>query len=116
ASYLQGITCVRCNLKFKPTYILPCLLHNFSSYDSKFVINYLKKYQDAKYRVELLAKSSEKFISIRIGSLEFKDSMSFLSGSLDACSSILKDDQYRLMRRLYPNQDQLELMKHKIPF
>jgi hypothetical protein len=116
AKYLQGITCRKCNLQFKPSFKLPCLLHNFGSYDSHFIVGYLKKYQDSGLRVDLLAKTTEKFISIKCGPLEFKDSMSFLSGSLDACSSILKKDQYKLMKCQFPDPKHFKLIMHKLPF
>lgn len=114
--YLKGITCVSCNLEYKTTYKMPVICHNFSGYDGKFIIQYLKKFQKAGMQVNVLAKSTEKFLSIRVGPLDFKDSMSFISGSLDAASTILKEDQYKFTRQLFPNPEHFALMKHKIPF
>lgn len=114
--YLQGITCVDCNLQYKVQYKMPVLTHNFSSYDSKFIIQYLEKYQTQRRRVNILAKTTEKFTSIRIGPLEFKDSMSFISGSLDSASSILTSEQYKFTRAIYKDPVSFDLMRHKIPF
>jgi hypothetical protein len=113
-SYLQGISCVKCNLAYKPTYKTIVIAHNLQKYDGHLLIPYLKKYREMGMRVELLAKSSEKFLSLTIGPLEFRDSMNFISGSLDSCSSILKDADYMFTREVFP--DHFDLVRYKIPF
>ena len=39
----------------------------------------------------VIAKSQEKFISIKLGAVEFKDSLQFLNSSLDKLAKNLKD-------------------------
>ena len=46
----------------------------------------------------VIAKSLEKFTSMRIGRVEIKDSLQFMSSSLDTLVSDLKDKKKRIFK------------------
>ena len=66
-----------------------CFFHNFSGYDGHLVFENLAALK-LKKSPKVIAKSLEKFTSISVGALEFKDSAQFLSSSLDKLTQNLK--------------------------
>ena len=62
--------------------------HNLKNYDSHLIIG---KANENK-RIDVIAQNSEKFITFSFGSLQFKDSMAFLSASLDKLVKLNKYD------------------------
>jgi hypothetical protein len=71
-----------CNLKMRTTYKIPIFLHNFRNYDSHLIVpafNLLKG-----TRLEIIGQNLEKYLTLTWDSnLVFKDSLQFLSGSLE---------------------------------
>ena len=73
-----------CNLQYSLRYLrIPCVLHNFRGYDSKYIVQALSSY--LAERIEIIAENSEKFKSITLdGKVRFFDSLQHLPSSLDA--------------------------------
>ena len=57
-------------------------MHNLKGYDGHIIFENLAKLKLNK-APKVIAKSLESFLSIKLGTLEFKDSLQFLNSSLD---------------------------------
>ncbi len=80
---VRGVACNDCNLAFrvrKNNWKLPVFVHNISRYDSKFLINAVKKRHGS---VKITPGSMERFISFSVGDVIFLDSYLFLADSLE---------------------------------
>ena len=116
----RGLAHNNCNLNTRKahTSFVPILFHAYSSYDCHLMFEKLVNMATAKnIKIngnDIKAKSSENFISVKIGCLKFLDSYRFLDASLDKLSTTLKsfpsldangmeDDLFK--RKLaYPNE------------
>ena len=86
----RGAAHNHCNRQFRKTYKIPVFFHNLSGYDGHFIFENLVEL-NMKKAPQVIAKSLEKFISIKLGSIEFKDSAQFLNSSLDKLVKNLKN-------------------------
>ena len=81
----------KCNLDYCFKYFkIPIFFHNLKNYDAHLVISHLDKLNTKKDEVSVIAQNSEKFITFCLKQLEFKDSFSFLSSSLDKLVKLTK--------------------------
>ena len=74
-------------------------------YDGHILFSNLAKLK-LKNPPKVIAKSLESFISIKLGTLEIKDSLSFLNSSLDKLVKNLKDKgvkEGKLIKDTFPN-------------
>lgn len=78
-----------CNLNAKLPNFIPCLMHNLTGYDSHFIVQALGK---CKRKIQCIANSSEKFLTISIGKIRFLDSLKFMNSSLDSLVQNLSDN------------------------
>ena len=85
-----------CNLNTRKahTSFVQILFHNSSGYDCHLVFEELVNMATAKNNNingnDIIAKSSENYISVKIGCLKFLDSFRFLDASLDNLSTTLE--------------------------
>ena len=92
----RGLAHNNCNLNARKahTSFVPILFHNFSGYDCHLIFEKLVNMATEKNMKinenDIIAKSSENFISVKIGCLKFLDSYRFLDASLDKLSTTLK--------------------------
>jgi hypothetical protein len=88
-----------CNLNRKERPIMKILAHNFSGYDSHLIIEKLDNV--GVKNVNVIPKSSEKFMAVEINNTyTLCDSMSFLTGSLDALSASLgSEHEYNILKQ-----------------
>ena len=88
-----------CNLNRKERPIMKILAHNFSGYDSHLIIEKLDNI--AVKNISVIPKSGEKFMAVEINNtFTLCDSMSFLTGSLDALSGSLGGEhEYKLLKQ-----------------
>ena len=92
----RGLSHNSCNLNTRKahTSFKPILFHNFSRYDSHLIFEKLNNMAtEKKIKInqnDIIAKSSENYISVKIGCLKFLDSYRFLDASLDKLSTTLK--------------------------
>ena len=88
-----------CNLNRKERPIMKILAHNFSGYDSHLIIEKLDNI--AVKNISVIPKSGEKFMAVEINNtFTLCDSMSFLTGSLDALSGSLDaNHEYKLLKQ-----------------
>jgi hypothetical protein len=69
---------------------IPVFCHNMKGYDSHFIIKEAHAFECK--RLSVIAGNSEKFIQFSFDNFDFKDSMSFLNGSLDSLVKLNKYD------------------------
>ena len=83
----RGCAHVKCNLDYSFRYFkIPVFFHNLKNYDSHLIIqkaNELNKRLNENKKIDVIVQNSEKFITFSFGYFQFKDSLSFLSASLD---------------------------------
>ena len=106
-----------CNLNTRKahTSFVPILFHNFSGYDCHLIfeklINMATKKNIKINENDIIAKSSENYISVKIGCLKFLDSYRFLDASLDKLSQTLTS---------FPSLDKIcmkdDLFKRKLAY
>ena len=83
-----------CNLHFNHNgFKIPVFFHNLKGYDSHFIICNAHEFQSKK-KIDVIAQNSEKFIMFGFDNLQFKDSFSFLSSSLDRLVGLSKYKDY----------------------
>ena len=91
----RGLAHNNCNLNTRKahTSFVPILFHNFSGYDCHLIfeklVNMATKKNIKINENDIIAKSSENYISVKIGCLMFLDSYRFLDASLDKLSLTL---------------------------
>ena len=108
-----------CNLKRRREYRIPVYAHNFSGYDSHFLLQAIVAHNQQKYIPNLKAMcfNSQKFRSISFDIFNFLDSMQFINDSLDSISSQLFQSKwkYEILEKsgIYSTQKQKELLLKK---
>lgn len=110
----RGAAHNECNLKCQAPSYLPVLIHNLP-YDSSFLIEAIDK---VGCRVEVIATSQEKFITMGIYSsnkfrIQFIDSFRFLPASLDSLAKNLPREEFYNVMTEFPNLEQQNLAVRK---
>lgn len=83
-----GAACSPCNLKRTECTTIPLFCHNFTSYDSHFLVKHMR--DDSRIlKSSVLPSNSEKFRCMDVNNYRFIDSLQFLNGSLEKLSSEL---------------------------
>ena len=85
----QHTTLVASIINFKHVKI-PVFFHSLKNYDSHLIISSANEFKRKK--INVLAQNSEKFINFGFNHLQFKDSYSFLSSSLE---KLVKLNKYK---------------------
>ena len=81
--------CSKCNLKIQSRYQhIPIFCHNFSRFDHVLIIKELCKLWPK--RIQFIPKSLNNIMAVFANPFELKDSLNFLSGSLDENVKIVK--------------------------
>ncbi|XP_039296247.1 uncharacterized protein LOC120355032 isoform X2 [Nilaparvata lugens] len=97
-----------CNLNAEKVEKIPVVFHNFSGYDSHFIIQALTNY---KKKISCIAKTSEKIISITLNdTLRFIDSLNFLNSSLEKLAEI--NSKFDLLSKHF-SSNKADLLKTK---
>ena len=80
-----------CNINYNFKNIkIPVFFHNLKNYDSHLIISSANEFKCKK--INVIAQNSEKFITFGFNHLQFKDSYSFLSSSLE---KLVKLNKYK---------------------
>ena len=116
---VRGVACNACNLKYrvrKKSWKLPVLLHNMARYDSKFLINAVRRRHGY---VNITASNMESFISFTVGDVSFIDSCLFLPDSLEnLAKDVLRDEtDWNYVYEATGGDKRLDkFIKKKLPF
>ena len=99
----RGAAHSKCNVAMRSVKKIPVFFHNLGGYDSHIIFNNLNKVSVKEPTV--IAKAIEKFVSFNIGELHFKDSLQFLSSSLDTLTKNLaaKAVNGKTLEDIFPN-------------
>ena len=88
-SNFSATICSKCNLKIQSRYQhIPIFCHNFSRFDHVLIIKELCKLWPK--RIQFIPKSLNNIMAVFANPFELKDSLNFLSGSLDENVKIVK--------------------------
>lgn len=113
----RGASHNKCNLNFQDKKFIPCLFHNFSRYDQRFLFKALANCYPG--RIKVLPENKETYISFTKEfdglqvSIRFLDSFKFLPSSLSKLASYLHNDDKKITRSFFPNDEQFELLTRK---
>ena len=123
----RGAVHATCNLKMRRFRKIPCFFHNFAGYDSHLLIEGVDS-KLIKEQPKVIPKGMEKFLSLTLNKIEFKDSLQFLPGSLDSLVSNLKSKggdlteqfphtwKYFNKRWRHLNRDAFEMITGKLSY
>lgn len=70
-----------CNINYKFTGRIPCVLHNLKGYDGHLIMQAIGKVQDKQ--LKCIPNKMEKYVSFSLGCMDFIDSFQFMSSSLE---------------------------------
>ena len=106
-----------CNINVKQKYsnFIPFAFHNFSNYDCHMFFKKLVDLKKYKVKFEIIPKTNEEYISVRYGCIRFIDSYRFLSESLDKLVKNLNEDDFKILKKEFPDKWQFLNKKTSIP-
>ena len=109
-----GAAHAKCNVDRRVKNTLLCYMHNFSGFDSHFVIRYYRQLQGREKRVRGLAYNSEKFRTVDVGKMQFVDSLSLLDAGLGELVNDLVKEKHSFpileASGIYDTEEQRELL------
>ena len=111
-----GVAHNLCNLQRKERIQLTCFAHNFSGYDSHFLIQSLNKFPERIHSIHAVPLSTQKFKCITInGRIVMVDSFQFLLDSLSALVDTLQasDCSFDILHQLTPDKERKGLLLRK---
>ena len=99
---VRGILHNSCNINYNPdkTHI-NVLIHNAKSYDTHFILSHANPKKHGK--VSCIPRTTEQYVSFRIGNLIFKDSMQFMNKGLEALVSTIDKSELRTTSEFLKN-------------
>lgn len=107
----RGAAHSSCNLTASIPKKIPVFFHNLKGYDSHHLVKGLE-HCDAR-KIDVIANTTEKYTSITLDNLEFKDSLSFMLSSLDALGKNLSEEDFYHLPNFWKDADKIKLMKEK---
>lgn len=114
---VRGLAHQSCNLNYKDPTFIPVVFHRLSGYDAFFLIKDVLTLYPGK--LSLLPVNKEKYISFSKSfddlkvSLRFIDSWRHLASSLSKLADILHDDDKKITRSYYKNDEEFKLVTKK---
>ncbi len=105
-----------CNLNYRITTKIPCVLHNLQMYDGKLLLKGLRNPSGRK--LKCIPKSRESFLSFSWGSFVFIDSARFLMSSLNNLATVLLNSgkcHFKYLQKFIP-PDVIDLCLSKAPY
>ena len=105
-----------CNLQRRDSDMqIPVFCHNLISYDGHFIMKNLHIVLDRILFLNAIPLNTEKFKQIHINNLIFKDSMSFMDGSLERLvDTLLKSKhEFKLLNEVFTSKTRQNLMLRK---
>lgn len=111
-----------CNLRRRERITLTCFCHNFSSYDSHFLVGPLNRQGERVFELGAIPSNTQKFkVLIANRRIRFLDSCAFLEGSLAQLATVLKKSgsTYPISTEcLGPTvtEEDRELLHHKLKY
>ena len=114
----RGLAHKTCNIdvKQKDSSFIPFAFHNFSNYDCRMFLKRLVDLKNDKVKLKIVPKFNEEFISVNCGCIRFIDSYRFLSESLDKLVQNLNEDDFKILKKEFPDKWQNSKKKLAYPY
>ena len=78
--------------------------HNFSNFDCHMFFKKLVDRKNDKVRFDIIPKTNEEYISVTYACIRFIDSYKFLSMSLDGLVKNSNEDDFKSLKKEFPNK------------
>ena len=95
---------------------IPFIFHNFSNYDCYTFFKKLVDNKNDKVKFDILPKTNEEYLSVTYGCSRFIDSYRFLSMSLDGLVKNLDQDDFKFLKKNFPDKWQCLNKKLAYPY
>ena len=92
------------NVKQKDSNFIPFAFHNFSNYDCHTFFKRLVDLNKDKLKFKIIPKTNEEYIAVKYGCIRFIDSYRFLSESLDNLVKNLDKDEFKILKKEFPDK------------
>lgn len=116
-SEFLGVAHNECNLRRRESVTMSCFCHNFSNYDSHFIVRALNSFPDRIWKLRGIPLNSQKFKCFTVNErISFLDSVSFLPNSLDGLVNVLKksDCSFSMVKDVMADtEEELNLLTRK---
>ena len=104
------------NITQKQSNFIPFIFHNFSNYDCHMFFKNLVDKKKDKVDFEIIPKTNEEYISVTYGCIRFIDSYRFLSIGLDSLVKNLDEDDFKILKKEFPDKWQYLNKKLAYPY
>ena len=104
------------NVKQKDSNFIPFAFHNFSNYDCHMFFKKLVDLKKDKVKFKIIPKTNEEYITVKYGCITFIDSYRFLSESLDKLVKNLDVDDFKILKKEFPDKWQYLNKKLAYPY
>ena len=104
------------NVKQKDSNFIPFIFHNFSNYDCHMFFKKLVDLKKDKVKFKIIPKTNEEYIAVKYGCIRFIDSYRFLSESLDELVKNLNEDDFKILKKEFPDKWQFLNKKLAYPY
>ena len=96
----------KCNIDVtqKQSNFIPFIFHNFSNYDCHMFSKKLVDRKKDKVDFDIIPKTNEEYISVTYGCIRFLDSYRFLSSGLDSLVKNLDEDDFKILKKEFPDK------------
>ena len=108
----------KCNINVtqKQSNFIPFIFHNFSNYDCHMFFKKLVDKKKDKVDFDIIPKTNEEYISVTYGCIRFIDSYRFLSCGLDSLVKNLDEDDFKILKKEFPDNWQYLDKKLAYPY
>ena len=102
------------NVKQKDSNFIPFAFHNFINYDCHLFFKRLVDLKKDKVKLKIIPKSNEEYISVTYGCINFIESYRFLSERSDKFVKNLDEDDFKILKKEFP--DKWQYLNKKLAF
>ena len=92
------------NVTQQQSNFIPFIFHNFINYDCHMFFKKLVDKKNNKVKFDIIPKTNEEYISVTYGCIRFIDSYRFLSSSLDSLVTNLNEDDFKILKKEFPDK------------
>ena len=92
------------NVRQADSIFIPFAFHNFSNYDCHMFFKRLVDLKTDKVKFKIIPKTNEEYISVNYGCIRFIDSYRFLSESLEKLVKNLDEDDFKILKKEFPDK------------
>ena len=92
------------NVKQKDSNFIPFAIQNFSNYDCHMFFKWLVDSKKVKVKFKIIPKTNKEYISVKYGCIRLTDSYRFLLESLDKLVKNLEEDDFKILKKGFPDK------------